>query len=178
MNSKFRYTKLGKNAEYYLKKEEPQEFMKETLHFRAVCDHDLPNLEQMIFALYREDEYGEVMSCQKIQHTVQELMQHPEKGRIIVFCLGKAVVGYSIVIYYWSNEYGGNIAVINELYIQPQCRGKGIDTCFLEYIVAVGGGSVKGLQLEVTPVNEKAFAYYCRQDFEPEKNRHLFKKLR
>jgi hypothetical protein len=58
--------------------------MKETPHFRAVCDHDLPNLEQMIFALYREDEYGEVMSRQKIQYTVQELMQHPEKGTIIV----------------------------------------------------------------------------------------------
>jgi GNAT superfamily N-acetyltransferase len=159
MNSKFRYTKFGKNAEYYLKKEEPQDLAKETPHFRAVCDHDLPNLEQMIFALYREDEYGEVMSRQKIQCTVKELMQHPEKGTIIVFCLGEAVVGYSIVIYYWSNEYGGNIAVIDELYIQPQCRGKGIGTCFLEYIVAVAGGSVKGLKLEVTPVNKKAFAY-------------------
>jgi ribosomal protein S18 acetylase RimI-like enzyme len=67
--------------------------------------------------------------------------------------------------------------VIDELYIQPQWRGNGIGTCFLKYVVAVGGGSVKRLQLKVTPVNEKAFAYYCRQGFGPEKNRHLFKKL-
>jgi ribosomal protein S18 acetylase RimI-like enzyme len=131
----------------------------------------------MIFALYREDEYGEVMSRQKIQRTVQELMRHPEKGTIIVFYLGETVAGYSIVIYYWSNEYGGNIAVIDELYIQPNWRGEGIGTCFLEYVVAAGGGSLKGLQLEVTPVNERAFAYYCQQGFELEKNRHLFKKL-
>jgi hypothetical protein len=27
-------------------------------------------------------------------------------------CVGEAVVGYALVIYYWSNEYGGDIACI------------------------------------------------------------------
>jgi len=151
--------------------------MAETPHFRTFCDHDLTELDQMIFALFQEDAHGEVMSHQKIHCTLQELLQHPEKGTITVFCVDEAVVGYAIVIYYWSNEYGGNIASIDEFYVKPSWRGKGIGTSFLEYVVAVKGDSVKGLQLEVTPVNEQAFAYYCRRGFQAAKNRHLFKKL-
>jgi GNAT superfamily N-acetyltransferase len=154
-----------------------EEFMTDTPHFRAFCDHDLPELKQMIFALYREDAYGEVMSCQKIQRTVQELLWHPEKGTITVFGVGEAVVGYAIVIYCWSNEYGGNIASIDEFYVKPSWRGKGIGTSFLEYVAAAEGGSVKGLQLEITPVSERVLAYYSQHGFEPTKNRHLFKKL-
>jgi ribosomal protein S18 acetylase RimI-like enzyme len=151
--------------------------MSKTPHFRSFGDHDLPDLEEMIFALYREDAYGEVMSCQKIQYTVQELLKHPEKGTITMSCLNEAIVGYAIVIYCWSNEYGGDIASIDEFYIKPSWRGKGIGTSFLQYIGTMKAGYVKGLQVEVTPMNERAFAYYSRQGFVPAKNRHLFKPL-
>jgi GNAT superfamily N-acetyltransferase len=151
--------------------------MTEIPHFRAFRDHDLPDLERMIFALYQEDVYGETISRPKIQRTVQELLKYPEKGAITVFCIDDAIVGYAIVIYCWSNEYGGNIAFIDEFYVKPPWRGKGIGTSFLEYLAKVKPGDLKGLQLEVTPRNEKTFAYYSRQGFEPAKNRHLFKKL-
>ncbi|MDI6755125.1 MAG: hypothetical protein QME78_12125 [Thermodesulfobacteriota bacterium] len=62
-------------------------------HFRAFRDHELPELEQMIFALYHEDPPGEEMSRHKIQRTAQELISHPEKGVITVFCVDDAVVG-------------------------------------------------------------------------------------
>jgi GNAT superfamily N-acetyltransferase len=94
-----------------------------------------------------------------------------------VFSLNDAIIGYAIVIYYWSNEYGGNIASIDEFYVKPPWRGKGIGTAFLEYLTKVKTDHLKGLQVEVTPRNEKAFTYYSRQGFKPAKNRHLFKKL-
>ena len=151
--------------------------MNEIPQFIAFCDHDLLELEEMIFALYREDAYGEVMSRQKIQRTVQELLKCPEKGNITMFCLDEAVVGYAFVIYYWSNEYGGDIAFIDEFYVKPPWRGKGIGISFFKYVATVKAAYVKGLQVEVTPINERAFAYYSRQGFEATKNRHLFKKL-
>lgn len=151
--------------------------MIEIPHFRAFYDHDLPELEEMIFALYREDVYGEVISRQKIQRTVQKLLEYPERGIIVMFCLDEAIVGYAIVIYYWSNEYGGDIAFIDEFYVKPSWRGKGIGTSFLKYVATMKAGDVKGIQVEVTPVNKRAFAYYSRLGFEVTKNRHLFKKL-
>jgi len=147
------------------------------VHFRAFTESDLPELELMILGLYKEDAYGEPMSSGKIQRTVQELTSHPAKGQIIVFHMAEVVVGYAIVIYFWSNEYSGNIATVDELYVKPPWRGQSIGTAFLRSMEASDDASVQGVQLEVTPVNEQALAYYLRLGFEPVSNHHLFKKL-
>jgi hypothetical protein len=97
--------------------------MKMTLHFRLFSDSDLPNLQQMIFALYREDPPGQKMSRQKIRHTTRELSSHPDKGAITIIYVGETAVGYAIVIYYWSNEYGGDVACIDEFYVKPSFGG-------------------------------------------------------
>ena len=145
--------------------------------FRLYCRDYLAEFEQMVLALYQEDPPGEEMSFPKIRRTAQELLSHPEKGNINIFCVDDAVVGYAIVIYYWSNEYGGDIASIDEFYVKPPWRGKGIGTSFLEYLAAGNAGILKGIQLEVTPANHKAFTYYSRNGFSPKANRHLFRKL-
>lgn len=145
--------------------------------FRLFCIDDLAELEQMILAFYREDPPGQEMHPQKIRRTVQELLSHLEKGNINLFCVKDAVVGYAIVIYYWSNEYGGNIASIDEFYVKSLWRGKGIGTSFLKHVATSNVGILKGIQLEVTPPNNKAFTYYSRNRFSPKANRHLFRKL-
>ena len=146
-------------------------------YFRVFNNADLSELEQMILALYQEDPPGEEMSHQKIRRTVEELLSHPEKGIITIFCVDDAVVGYAITIYYWSNEFGGNIASIDEFYVKPLWRGKGIGTSFFEHFVFDNAGNLKGIQAEVTPVNKKAFKYYFRKGFTPTVNQNLFKKL-
>jgi len=151
--------------------------MSEDLCFRSLARDDLPELEQMTLALYREDPSSEGMTPEKIHQTVQELKRRPERGEIQVFWCGETVVGYAILIHYWSNEYGGNIEMIDEVYVKPPWRGKGIGSAFLEHLGHNAGASVKGLQLEVTPRNNRANALYARHGFRPAKNQHLFKKL-
>ena len=145
--------------------------------FRMFYKDDLAELEQMILGLYQEDPPGEEMSFEKIRRTVEELLSYPEKGIINIFRVDDDIVGYAIVIYYWSNEYGGNIASIDEFYVKPLWRGKRIGTSFLERIAIDNANNLKGIQLEVTPANHKAFAYYSRNGFSPKANRHLFRKL-
>ncbi len=151
--------------------------MTESTQFRTFSNDDLHEIEAMILALYQEDPPGQEMSCRKIRRTVKELVLHPDKGTITLICVGDAVVGYAIVIYYWSNEYGGDIASIDEFYVKPAWRGKGIGTSFLEHFGAANNGALRGLQVEVTPANTKSFAYYSRHGFTPMMNRHLFRKL-
>jgi len=151
--------------------------MSEDLCFRSLARDDLPELEQMTLALYREDPSTEEMTLEKIHRTVQELTRHPGRGEIQVFWCGEVVVGYAILIHYWSNEYGGDIEMIDEFYVKPAWRGKGIGSAFLNYLGHNADASVKGLQLEVTPRNKRANALYARHGFRPAKNQHLFKKL-
>jgi N-acetylglutamate synthase-like GNAT family acetyltransferase len=39
------------------------------------------------------------------------------------------------------------------------------------------GADLKGLQVEITPANRKALAFYSRRGFRPIPNRHLFRSL-
>jgi len=150
--------------------------MTKALQFKAFSNKDLRELEKMIFALYREDPCGEKISRRKIRDTVQELTRHPEKGTISIFRVGEAVVGYSIVITYWSNEFGGKIALIDECYVKPSWRNQGIGTSFIKYVSNAKAAGLKGIVAEVTPVNKHALAFYSRQGFAPAQNRYLFKR--
>jgi len=149
--------------------------MKAETIFRNLNENDRRELEKMILALYREDDYGEPMSGEKIDKTIAELRQFPEKGAITLFENEVGVIGYAIIIYFWSNELGGNVAEIDEFYVKPEWRNKGIGTRFLDHCANCRKRNIVGLQLEVTPTNERALDYYIRYGFKESKNRLLYK---
>jgi GNAT superfamily N-acetyltransferase len=145
------------------------------VQFRAFEPRDLPEVEQMAFALYREDDYGQPMTSQKIRRTTDELTARPDRGTILVFTVDTAVVGYAILIYYWSNEYGGDLITVDELYVKDAWRNRGIGTRFFDYLASEHSRRAKGVQLEVTPVNRRALEYYERQGFRRSGNTFLLK---
>lgn len=144
--------------------------------YRPFTTPSLPELEDMVLALYAEDPSGEPITREKVRRTAAELLARPDKGRIVLFDLGGETIGYAIVIHYWSNEYGGDIATLDEIYVRPPWRGRGVGSAFIEHVAATWDGVV-ALQLEVTPRNGRALALYRRSGFEPDANQHLFRKL-
>ncbi len=132
----------------------------------------------MIFALYHEDPEGEVITQEKVDKTINELSSHPEKGKIIVFEENAQIVGYAILIFYWSNEYGGDILNIDELFVSPTSRNQGIATKFFDYIFNVYCNKVSAFSLEVTPTNRQALGYYKKLGFKEKDNIHMIYHLR
>ncbi len=151
--------------------------MKSETIFRKFNESDRRELEEMILALYSEDDYGEPMSAEKIDKTIAELQHNPAKGNIAVFENEHGIVGYAIIIFFWSNELGGNVAEIDELYVKSKWRDKGIGTKFLDYLANGKMFKIVGLQLEVTPTNERALDYYNRYGFKESKNKQLYKAI-
>jgi ribosomal protein S18 acetylase RimI-like enzyme len=130
----------------------------------------------MIHTLYREDPSTKQISDAKISQTVRELRDKPNKGKIIVFEKEKTIVGYSILIPYWSNEYGGNVLHIDELYVKPEHRKRGVATSFLKQLVRTKHDAV-ALELEVTPSNTRAMKYYRKLGFRNTRNMHLMRTI-
>lgn len=134
-----------------------------------------PEVEKMILALYKEDPEGKPITKKKIKDTFRQMIDFPQKGFITVFKVDGNVIGYALMILYWSNEYGGDILNIDELYVKQEWRGKGIATKFFEYLDEKYNQKVAAFGLEVTPSNNKALNYYKQLGFYETDNTHMIK---
>ena len=145
------------------------------IEYKLYQENDYKDLLKMIFSLYNEDSEGEQISECKINNTINEYEKNPQKISIYLFKKGEENIGYALLIFFWSNEYGGNILTIDELYVVEKYRGKGVATEFLSHIETIE--NIVTLQLETTPSNQRAFEYYERLGFLPSQNTHLIKTI-
>ena len=72
--------------------------------------------------------------------------------------------GYILVSHTWSNEVGGMVALLEELYFVPEFRGKGLGTEALEWF-RKEYESARRLRLEVNRENECAIRLYQRKGY-------------
>ena len=142
------------------------------LVFRPFQDRDFEFLVSYMFGLYEEDPGGEEMELEKIQKTIQTLRERPSLGEIVVFEMDQQIVGYALLINYWSNEYGGMIVNLDELYVQKAFRNQGIASRFIQYLVNRSEEEI-AFELEVMPNNKKALKLYLSLGFEIDQNTHL-----
>ena len=128
---------------------------------------------EMIKALYQDDPEGKPMTDEKISRTLRQLHHHPDYGSVQVFEWEGQLVGYALLINFWSNEYGGNVLSIDELYIRPDFRGVGIGTHFIQYLKNNRFNNCVALELEVLPYNTKALKLYQKLGFQGTNRTHL-----
>ena len=76
------------------------------IEFGVYLKNDFDEFKKMVIALYKEDAYGEKITIHNIKKTISELSANSNKGDIYIFKSTTKIVGYAIIIYYWSNEYG------------------------------------------------------------------------
>lgn len=81
-----------------------------------------------------------------------------------VFAEGERLLGYSMVAKSFSTEFGKPCKWIEDLYILPESRGKGIGSKFFAFLEEKYPDSV--LRLEVEDENEGAMKMYVRNGFE------------
>jgi ribosomal protein S18 acetylase RimI-like enzyme len=134
---------------------------------------------QMCLALNREDP-GESVGEAQIRRTLAAFRADPVRGRPLLAEVEGVVVGYALLVSFWSNEYGGEICAIDELYVKPSHRNRGISTSLFDAVV--GDRSLwpecpVALELEVTPDNARARALYERLGF-CAKNQTLRRRIR
>lgn len=118
----------------------------------------------MINQLYIEDPEGQPMSQSKIDATIKQASECPDRLKIIMITDDESVIGYAIIQLAWSNEWGGLIANIDEMYIMQKARSQGIASKFIEGLTDLIP-DITRVTLEVTPSNDRAIKLYKRLGF-------------
>ena len=75
-----------------------------------------------------------------------------------------ATVGYGVLAYTHSQEAGGRVVWIEEIYVKDKYRGCGFGSKFLEFVKE--NVTARRYRLETEPENERAAALYRRHGFE------------
>lgn len=139
----------------------------------------------LINKLYTEDPEGEPISQEKIDATVKQAEEYPDRLKIFMIVDAdkdtsnagdEAVIGYSIIQLIWSNEWGGLTANIDEMYIVQRARSQGVASKFIDELPELIP-EINRMTIEVTPSNDKAFELYERLGFGAAENRVLEKIL-
>ncbi|MEM6941050.1 MAG: N-acetyltransferase [Pseudomonadota bacterium] len=96
------------------------------------------------------------------------LLEGNPYGAVYLIGPPRAPIGYIAVCFTWSLEHGGLDALIDELYVRPGVRGRGIASEVLSALPkALGQHGLRSIHLEVAHQNTNAQRLYRRAGFVP-----------
>ena len=100
--------------------------------------------------------------------TFEELMNSEVYQSGYILAVDGASVGYALVSKTFSREAGGTVWWLEELYILPEYRGKGLGHSYFDFIEkAAAENGVRRLRLEVEPDNTRAAKLYSDLGYKP-----------
>lgn len=136
--------------------------------WRLARPADDPAIVRMFLALNAEDPGDVPVGPQQVAHTLAVLRAEPMRGRAVVAEVDSQVVGYALLIAFWSNERGGEVCILDELYLVPGQRGRGLGQMLIDSLrdsdTFLPGPAV-AIGLEVSPGNAKARRFFQRCGF-------------
>ncbi|AHD10087.1 GNAT family N-acetyltransferase [Phaeobacter gallaeciensis] len=99
---------------------------------------------------------------------IEPLLEGLPYGAVYLIGPARAPVGYIVVTFSWSVEFGGMDGFVDELFIRPPVRGRGIATEVLFALPrTLAEAGIKALHLEVDKTDDTARNLYARARFEP-----------
>ncbi len=141
------------------------------IHFRPMTTltHEAAVL-RMMESLYTEDHAASPINTALFPQTLRTLIANPDRGRIVLFEDATTICGYALLIPYWSNEFGGTLVFIDELFVRAESRGQGLATRFIEAIKRERPFDAVAILLEVSETNHRARKLYESLGFAPRSN--------
>ena len=89
------------------------------------------------------------------------------------------VIGYIVLTLGYSIEHGGRDGFIDDLYLVPSARGRGVGSAVLDFALERARGlEIRTVHLEVDPANERATGVYRSRGFAENGRRLMSLRLR
>ncbi|WP_170463311.1 GNAT family N-acetyltransferase [Ruegeria arenilitoris] len=133
---------------------------------RLARPEDLDRLMGLVTAFHSEAQIAQ--DRDQTRNALAPLLDGIPHGCVYLVGPGRAPLGYVILTFGWSVEFGGMDAFVDEIYIRPAVRGRGIATeVLLDLPKALAEAGLTALHLEVDRTNETAQKLYLRTGFKP-----------
>jgi GNAT superfamily N-acetyltransferase len=143
---------------------------------RAVA-RDVPAIVPLLSA--QLEEHRMPVSREILDAAVRGIVTRPERGAILVAREEDRVVGIAVLPYTWTVEHGGLCAWLDELYVLPELRGRGVGTRLLrDALDLVRAEGCVAMDLEVDADHARVEGLYARHGFRALARRRYSRRLR
>lgn len=131
---------------------------------RLLRENDVDEVVAMMRVYYADDRYP--FDEGTARGAVRGFLAEPARGRLWVFDAGDEAAGYFALTLGYSLEYGGRDAFLDELYVRPRYRGRGLGTRALATVKSAARElGVRALHLEVGRARPEVMAMYRKAGF-------------
>jgi GNAT superfamily N-acetyltransferase len=126
---------------------------------------DIPQLCELLALLF--DQEAEFRPDSALQaEGVRQIIEFPERGRILALREGKTVVGMVNLLFTVSTALGGRVAILEDMVVRPDFRYRGAGSMLLEAALAFARSSgCLRLTLLTDAANKTAQRFYKRHGF-------------
>lgn len=126
---------------------------------------DLPRLLPLVAAFHEHQGFN--TSPEHQHNAIVPLLEGSPHGAIWLIGPRRAPVGYVVVSFGWSVEYGGMDAIVDEIFVRSAVSKRGMGSDALNGLSkALKEGGIKALHLEADQGNETLKRFYQRCKFE------------
>lgn len=145
-------------------------------HIRPATGADADAVTTLLVAQLREHRLDTPKEA--LRQTVVRILDRPRHGRLLVATDAARVVGVAACSFAWPFEHAGRSLWLEELYVVPEWRGRGVGTTLLAAVhrLADEVGAV-AIDLEVDVEHERAAHLYARAGFSPLPRAHWVRRI-
>lgn len=127
---------------------------------------DLDRLAGLVARFH--DEQGISQDDETRRAALKPLLEGNPYGVAYLIGPSRAPAGYIVVTFGWSVEFGGMDGFIDEIYLRPAVRGRGMASEVLAALPrALADAGVTALHLEVNRQDDRLIRLYQRAGFTP-----------
>ena len=126
---------------------------------------DLPKLLPLVASFHESQGFETTADHQ--HEAIAPLLEGSPHGAVWLIGPRRAPVGYVVVSFGWSVEFGGMDAVVDELFIRNAVRKRGMGGEALDSLArALKDGGIRALHREARKDNETLLKFYARARFQ------------
>ena len=102
----------------------------------------------------------------KYKKLLSKILRNPSLGKVWVAAEGNRLIGYLVMVFLISLEYGGISSEIDELYVDRRNRGRGVGLALLKAAISRQGcRGATAISLRVGKSNAAGIRFYRRLGF-------------
>jgi GNAT superfamily N-acetyltransferase len=125
---------------------------------------DLEEYVKMSESFFSSDAVAHPVPLENVIRTFDECMRRNPMPRGLMLEIDGVTIGYALLSFTWSNEAGGLCVLLEEVYISPDCRGRGAGSALMRF-VEKEYPLARRFRLEAARSNASAIRLYERMGY-------------